>query len=322
MTEFNSEFAYEPGVARNKQNAALGETLKRDRAFATLAILSGDRALSKLGETQLDAARSSVSGKVHIGDGFLLDKATSEVEQDPRYAAFLTRQAELRAARAIQAQADILERMGYGAQLRRTAPQYENVPTEGGQAILQTNPEASGGAGSRQIIPVTPSLDGDDRQKAAEAERLAHEAGELFTELQRVEGVVSSPKDIVADVVNRIPIVGGGLSRVAQEGMFSPEQQSVRSRGARFEQNLSNLAAGMALTGYELEQRNRWSPFASGINQEEAKRRLENIQRDFGNRRDTILHAPRMRSGELENAHVTPQRRRVRVDAEGNVIGH
>jgi hypothetical protein len=318
MAQFKDRGAYPDGEPSSKYDAALDDTLARDRAFATLGILSGDRALSKFGEAKLRTADRSLRGRVHIGDGFMLDKATGRVEQDPSYAQFLDQQEERRATRAAQSQADILARMGYGADLRRTAPNYAHVPTEGGQAILQTNPEASGGAGPRQTIPVTPPLGGDDRQKAAEAERLAVEAGELYDELRAVGGVVSSPKDIISDVINKVPAVGGGLSRAAQEQMFSPEQQRVRSRGARFEQNLSNLAAGLALTGYELEQRNRWSPFASGINQEEAQRRLANIQRDFGDRRDTILNAPRLQPGDSSPTRAT---KRVRVDAEGNILG-
>lgn len=321
MAEFHDRNAYPDGESSAEHDAALDEVLARDRAFATLGIISGDPALSKLGETKLRAVGRAPRGKVHVGNGFLLDKATGQVEQDPRYADFIDEQEERRAARAAQSQANILDRMGYGANLRRTAPNYTNVPTDGGQAILQTNPEASGGAGPRETIPVTPPLSGDDRQKAAESERLAVEAGELYDELRSVGGVVSSPKDIIGDVINKIPAVGGGLSRAAQEQMFSPEQQEVRSRGARFEQNLSNLAAGLALTGYELEQRNRWSPFATGISQEESQRRLANIQRDFGSRRDTILKAPRMQPSDSNHPAPSRSTKRVRVDAEGNILG-
>lgn len=274
--------------------------LDRNQLLATLGVLSGDPALTNTGKVLagFDANRQrGKAGRVHIGNGFMLDQATGQVEQDPNYAGFLQDREENRDARMGAQQEAIMRRMGYGAELRREQPHYTTHDTDEGVGVFQTNPNAQGGIGMQGAVPYNQQVRPQDRQKAAEAERLAQEAGNLYGEMQRTQGVLNTPKDITTSALSHIPIVGKGVARAAEVKMYSPEQLRVKTRGARFEQNLSNLAAGLALTGYEIDQRDRWSPFAGGINQDESKRRLENIQRDFNTRRDTIMDAPRVAPG-------------------------
>ena len=277
------------------------QNLERQRLLATLGLVSGDPILVTTGKELMDEVvrqRASASARnSSMGHGFILDAATGEVIRDPTYAKYEDERNELEAAQRRQVQEDMLARLGYGADLRARQPKYESTPTEGGVVPTQINPNAPGGARAESLIPVQQPIPSDARQKAAEADRLAAEARGIYGELEKTRGVVSSPKDIGTSVLSKVPVVGGGAAQAAQEQMFTPKQLAVKSRANRFEQNLSNLAAGLALTGFELEQRNKWSPFAAGISQEESKRRLENIERDFGQRRDAILMAPSLKPG-------------------------
>lgn len=281
-------------------------SVDRDKLFATLAVISGDKPLSQWGQNVMDQRTrvGAVPRKTSIGNGFILDPATGEVSRDPGYAEYEKERDALTAAQRETLQAQMLDRLGYSAALRARQPRYTTVDTEGGVAPVQFNPSAPGGAGVGRVIPVIPPVSPETRQKAAESERLAQEASSLHAELGKTRGVVSSPKDIASNVVGQVPVVGAAAGRVLREKLYSPDQLSLQTRGARFEQNLSNLAAGMALTGYELEQRDRWSPFAVGISQDEAQRRLENIQRDFGNRRDAQLNANKPRNAGPRNTRV------------------
>lgn len=79
-----------------------------------------------------------------------------------------------------------------------------------------------------------------------------------------------------------ISVLPNSLQRLAEERVFSnPDVQRYRTRVARLESKLSQLASGLAVTGYEMKDRQKWSPNAPGISQEERQRRIENVQRDI-----------------------------------------
>lgn len=287
----------------------------REKLMATIAIISGDKPLSQWGQSVLDQ-RTRVAAqprKTSIGNGFILDPVTGEVSRDPGYAEYEKERDAIAAGMKDRTQAQMLERLGVSADLRARQPRYSLQETEGGAVPVQFNPQASGGVGTGPMVPIQRPAPPEARQKAAESERIAQEAANLHAELSKTRGAISSPKDIAASVVGKVPVVGAPAGRVLREKMYSDDQLSLQTRGARFEQNLSNLAAGMALTGYEIEQRDRWSPFAVGISQEEAERRLLNVQRDFGNRRDTILNANKTRTAGPRNTRTVGGKTYVQV---------
>lgn len=311
----------------------------REEINAILAIASGDEALTKVGEAQLRAQAGNRSRKSSIGKGFILDTTTGQVVRDPSYADYEHGRDTLESEQRSRLQDDMLTRLGVSADLRAKQPRYTSQEAEGGVAPIQLNPTAPGGARAEPTIPVRRPIANPDAQNAAESERLAQEARDLHSEMERVQGAVSSPKDIITSLIGKVPGVGGGASQAAQEGMFSPAQLSVKTRGARFESDLSKLAAGLSLTGFEIEQRNRWSPLAPGISQAESERRLENIERNFASRGRTIRNAnqPRnpngvshseyLESTNPEDSHAytssSPTKaKRIKVDAQGNPIGN
>jgi len=74
-----------------------------------------------------------------------------------------------------------------------------------------------------------------------------------------------------------------GVSRLARENLVytDPKAREYLAAGNRLTQRLSNLAAGLTVTGYEMKARDTWSPFAVGISQEERQIRLNNIGKDL-----------------------------------------
>lgn len=70
-----------------------------------------------------------------------------------------------------------------------------------------------------------------------------------------------------------------GIERYVQ-GQFiydDPDVKAYREKVADIESEFSKLMSGLAVTGYEMADRQKWSPYASGISQEDRERRLVNL---------------------------------------------
>lgn len=66
---------------------------------------------------------------------------------------------------------------------------------------------------------------------------------------------------------------------IEEEAVFTdPDVRQYRTKIARLESDFSKLASGLAVTGFEMADRKKWSPYAEGISQEERENRLENLQ--------------------------------------------
>jgi hypothetical protein len=131
------------------------------------------------------------------------------------------------------------------------------------------------------------------RSQATEArklERLAGEAGEMEADIAGAQDVRSPVVDTGLEFLKGIPGVGRGMATAAEEWYYDdPGEMELRSRLGRFESQVSKMAAGMALTGYEIGERDKWSPYAPGISAEESERRLGNIQSDLGGEAAAIM---------------------------------
>ena len=81
-----------------------------------------------------------------------------------------------------------------------------------------------------------------------------------------------------------------GLSRVAEEQAYEgdPGILNWHAQGRRLTSRLSQLASGMAVTGYEMADRDKWSPWAPGISFDERQRRLANIKDDLRTQQMTL----------------------------------
>ena len=82
----------------------------------------------------------------------------------------------------------------------------------------------------------------------------------------------------------------GGLERLASENMVytDPNVRNYRTKLAKLEGDYSRMMSGLAVTGYEMTDRKRWSPYAEGISEQERASRIENLQ-DAARRRQLIF---------------------------------
>lgn len=72
----------------------------------------------------------------------------------------------------------------------------------------------------------------------------------------------------------------GGIERLTSENVVytDPDVRSYRTKLAKLEGDYSRLMSGLAVTGYEMQDRKRWSPYAEGISEQERRSRLDNLQ--------------------------------------------
>ncbi len=112
-----------------------------------------------------------------------------------------------------------------------------------------------------------------------------------FTKEQR--DMADSP---VADVGIGLAetILPDGASRIVEEAYYDdPKVREWQSKGTRLTSRVSQLASGMAVTGYEMKDRDKWSPWARGISLTERKTRLNNLETDFKRQQGTLYKTHR-----------------------------
>lgn len=115
-----------------------------------------------------------------------------------------------------------------------------------------------------------------------------------YNEARRLRGVISDLEDMRESLGEKvseldapwteaaISFLPDALQRRAEETAFKDEDvRQYRTRVARLESRLSQLASGLAVTGFEMSDRQRWSPHAPGVSDDERKRRIENIKKDL-----------------------------------------
>lgn len=74
-------------------------------------------------------------------------------------------------------------------------------------------------------------------------------------------------------------LLPSGLERLAQEKLIytDPAVKQYREKVADIESEFSKLMSGLAVSGFEMKDRKKWSPYAEGVSQETRSRRLENL---------------------------------------------
>lgn len=127
-----------------------------------------------------------------------------------------------------------------------------------------------------------PTASAKERQDYREAKRLRTVIGDL-SEMRK-----ELPKEAQEELNQPIlDAMGSALPASARRlwddnVMYdTKEAQAYKTRLSRLESKLSQLASGMAVTGFEMKDRQKWSPNAEGITDEERIRRMKNLDRDI-----------------------------------------
>jgi len=122
---------------------------------------------------------------------------------------------------------------------------------------------------------------GSERKTANEAKRLqgvVADLAKLRGEMSE-KGLAELDSPITQGALSVLPNVG---QRWGEEAFYSdPTTRKYMSRLARLESRLSQLASGLAVTGFEMSDRQKWSPNAPGISDAERAKRLSNINKDL-----------------------------------------
>jgi hypothetical protein len=117
-----------------------------------------------------------------------------------------------------------------------------------------------------------------------------------YTSANRLRGVIDGLNSDFADmgeeekgqldrpyidtVKNMMP---AGIGNILEEKLVDTSDKGRRyiTKVAKLESDLSKIASGLAVSGYEMADRKKWSPNAEGLTQEERQRRLDNVHGDL-----------------------------------------
>jgi len=113
-----------------------------------------------------------------------------------------------------------------------------------------------------------------------------------------------------------------GIGNIIEENFIDTSDKGKRylTKVAKLESDLSKIASGLAVSGYEMADRKKWSPYAEGISQKERQRRLDNVQINLKSETDAFeQYYP---NHTLEKDEVQPSTNtkgwELKVDANGN----
>lgn len=137
-------------------------------------------------------------------------------------------------------------------------------------------------------------LEQPTRSQATEARRTAAylpEFMDLAAELKKVGEIPTIP-EASANVARKMPLLGEETAAGLERKGMTPEQVDWLARGRKSEQDIIRLASGLAVTGFELENVKKWSPWASGLTNRERTKRMQNIYNALGRESAAIMNQP------------------------------
>jgi hypothetical protein len=130
--------------------------------------------------------------------------------------------------------------------------------------------------------------------QAAQLDRLAAQGSDLATEAQGLPGSRNQIIDWGIDTLRQ----GGlnALANIGEEWAYSDAEGVHRAKAARWESELSKIAAGLNVTGFEMTDRQKWSPFAPGLSADEAARRWQVLSGTLGQEAAAMRRQPAPRN--------------------------
>lgn len=122
-----------------------------------------------------------------------------------------------------------------------------------------------------------------ERQDRVKSRHIFEEAGRILDAWK--PGSTNPWVDVPASILD--DTMFESMKPVIEEKAYTPEQREQRVRGAQVEGQISKILAGLNLTGFELIERKRWSPFTPGVGTEQSKERMEILRTTFLNEVNT-----------------------------------
>lgn len=274
----------EKRLRRQRDLAVIGALMNTKPTLAVSEILAKD-VTDQREEARRRGERAQANRRRYLGGGFFLEPDGSVVRDPDMEQAEAEREERLRG------------RIGYQDELIRgrawDRPSTTIQTGPGGEVVpVTTTPR-----GDTRVQPAVPGVtasppSAEGMQKSAEAVRLANKAGQLGTRVADIPGAVDPVKSATSDLLGRVPVFGEIARNVYGERAYTAAERALRGDAAMFENDLSNLAAGLSLTGFEIGERNKWSPFVPGISKETAQARLAAIEAKFRDRARTFRGQP------------------------------
>lgn len=238
----------------------LARRLRRQEILSTAAALSGDPVLAPHGQAQLgrlSKARQAAKQVMPLGGGFYAQGG--EIAQVPGW----EEQEQRKSDRALKKALAV-------AESRRTTGFEDWYAKKQAELGMPTRSQATA---AREFAAALPAFEG------------------LATSLTQVGEIPGIP-EAVARTMRSSPILGEEAAAGIERAGMSPEQVDWLSKGRRTEQELTRIESGMQVTGFELENLKKWSPWASGLSNRERIKRLENVHNAFGRKAASIMDKP------------------------------
>ena len=239
---------------------ALARALQRREVLSTAAAMSGDPVLGRFGQQDLARIAQSRRGAQQVmplGQGYYAQGG--QIQQVPGWEEAEQRKAD-RALKKALAVAEAQRQM-----------RFEDWYAQK-QAELKM-PTRSQATAAREFSAALPAFEN------------------LAASLPGI-GEIPSMAEGAARAARSLPIAGEETAAAIERRGMTPEQVDWLAKGRRMEQELTRIESGMQVTGFELENLKKWSPWASGLTNRERTKRLENVHNAFGRKASAIMNQP------------------------------
>lgn len=239
---------------------ALARRLQRQEILSTAAALSGDPVLSEYGGAQLgrlSKARQAAKQVISLGGGFY--SQGGQIAQVPGY----EEQEQRKSDRALKKALAV-------AEAKRTTRFEDWYAMKQTELNMPTRTQATKAEETLSFLPELQAL-----------------AGPLQQGLE-----IPSGPEVSASVARGIPGVGEASAAGIERAFMEPEQVDWLARGRQMEQDITRLASGLQVTGIELENLKKFSPWALNLDPRERLKRLSDTYNKLGRKAAAIQRQP------------------------------
>lgn len=247
--------------------AMIAKKLRKAQLLGQLGQVTGDRVLAPMGQDMTNTANLQAENIGRRGE-----TARYRQYQEKQSADSLAQRA------AEQAWQEKYQSGQLGLQRAQLAQQRELA--ELNRSALLERAKIAAAAKERPSAGAL-KLSSQAMQRALSSDRVAATATRLKEAMP--ETAVRQNMDVLGGIISRMD---PGVGQRFINSQYNREDNKWRSDADLLDQDLSNMAAGLSVTGFELANKQKWSPRAPGISYEEAQDRWDNIHRKFSEAAD------------------------------------